>query len=87
MEVKDKLCPFFGGRNVGTIHRQGTNSFSIVGYLQTLECPLLEVPPYLNNDTNLTVCGYSCSFWYIILQLVLLVYRTVLLLWKKTLEV
>ena len=30
-------CPFFGGRNVWTIYRQGVNSVSIVGRLPTLQ--------------------------------------------------
>ena len=30
-------CPFFGGRNVWTIYRQGANSVSIVGRLSTLQ--------------------------------------------------
>ena len=30
-------CPFFGGRNVWTIYRQGVNSLSIVGRLSTLQ--------------------------------------------------
>ena len=29
-------CPFFGGRNVWAIYRQGANSLSIVGRLSTV---------------------------------------------------
>ena len=29
---------------------QGTSSLSIVGRLSTLQCPLLEVPPYFNES-------------------------------------
>ena len=40
-------CPFFGGRNVWTIYRQGGNSLS-TEIVHSLECPLSEVLLYMD---------------------------------------
>ena len=40
-------CPFFGGRNVWAIYRQGANSFvHCREVVHCSECPLSEVPLY-----------------------------------------